>query len=238
MNNLERPDTPICLFNINYINKILFYAFVIQFTFNFIFIILIQFGIDRFYGLGKFYFDREDSVPTYFSSVILLFAALLLAFIAFFKTNFKDSFSKHWVILSIIFTGLSIDETAGFHESLVDPMIAMYDFTGFMRFPWIIAGLIFMIFFSIAYFKFLNSLPGLYKTGFIYSCFIYVTGAIGFEMWSAELFSNLEKPYEDLSYNLVITAEETFEMLGILLFISVLLSYIRAQNWEIRLSFK
>ncbi|MHB1177096.1 MAG: hypothetical protein ACYCZO_02065 [Daejeonella sp.] len=224
--------------NISHINRALLYAFVVQFIFNMILILLIQCGIERFYGLGKFYFDREDSVPTYFSSIILLFAASLLAFIALLKAKSGDLFSKHWFILSVIFTCLSIDETAGFHESIVDPLRDLYNFTGFMRFPWVIAGLIFMIFFSVTYFKFLNSLPGLYKKGFIYSCLIYVTGAIGFEMVSAKLFSNLTTPYENLSYNLVITMEETFEMLGILLFISVLLSYIRSLTREISFTLK
>lgn len=223
---------------IEYVIRFLYSAFLIQLIFNLVLITLMEFNLTHFYGFGKFYFDQEDSVPTYFSSFILLFSAILLAFIAAIKISEKDRFSNHWIILSSLFIALSIDEIAGFHELIIDPLDLLIHASGYMRFSWVIPAMVFMIVFSVSYFKFLNSLPRKYKIGFILSCFIYVAGAIGFEMISAKLFINNASSAKDLYYNLVITMEESCEMTGIILFISVLLSYIKSTGIGAAITFK
>lgn len=235
--NDVKPDKQINI-RIENIIRTLYYIFLIQLILNLAFIILTEYGIEDFYGFGKFYFDLEESVPTYFSSFILLFAAILLALIAAIKTSEKGQFSTHWTILSLLFTVLSVDEIAGFHEIIIDPINLLIHATGYIKFSWVIPAFIFMIFFSLSYVKFINSLPGKYKKGFILSCFIYLTGTIGFEMISAKLFINDAASAKDLLYNLVITIEESCEMTGIILFISVLLSYIKSSRLAAVLIFK
>ena len=232
-----KPDKQITI-RIEKVIRNLYYLFLIQLLLNLAFIILTEYGFKDFYGFGKFYFDLEESVPTFFSSLLLLFAAILLAYIAALKTSDKDRFSMHWTILSLIFTVLSVDEIAGFHEIIIDPINLLIHATGYIKFSWVIPAFIFMIFLSLSYFKFIDSLPGKYKKGFILSCFIYLTGTIGFEMISAKLFINDAASAKDLLYNLVITIEESCEMTGIILFISVLLSYIKSFRLAAVLTFK
>lgn len=143
-----------------------------------------------------------------------------------------------WVILSSLFIALSIDEIAGFHELIIDPLNLLINTSGYLRFSWVIPAMVFMIVFSLSYFKFLNSLPRKYKNGFIFSCFIYVAGSIGFEMISAKLFINTAASAKDLLYNLLIRMEESCEMTGIILFISVLLSYIKSTGLGAAITFK
>lgn len=224
--------------DISKIKKFLLYAFLIQFILNLLVIWLTGLGYYNLYGIGKFNFDFEESVPTYFSSFNLLFTAILLAIISSLKKTIKDSYFIHWGGLSVIFFILSIDEVAGFHELLIDPIRRMYDFTGYLRFPWVIPALLFMVILYFSYFKFLNSLPEKSKIGFLYSGIIFLTGAIGIEMISAKIFINLEESPKDLIYNLVTSIEETLEMLGIILFIFVLLSYLRSLTTEINLKIK
>lgn len=224
--------------NTSYINKILFYSFLIQLILNLIWIFLKHFGYDNFYGIGKFYFDYEESVPTYFSSIILLIAAVLLAIIYQVKSKLSDLYSSQWMILSILFTTLSIDEIAGFHEIIIDPLNSYLHFSGYWRFSWVIPALVFVVVWSVSYLKFLNSLSTKYRNGFVLSGFIYVLGAIGIEMISAKLFINDEASAKDLLYNLVITLEESLEMLGVMIFITVLLSYIKSFKHEINISLK
>ncbi|SDM61206.1 hypothetical protein SAMN05421813_11710 [Daejeonella rubra] len=219
-------------------NKIIYYSFLVQLLFNLIYIISKELGHERLYGIGKFYFDFEESVPTYFSSIILLLAAILLAIIRNVKSKLSDPFSTHWMIISILFAILSVDEIAGFHEIIIDPINNSFHFSGYWRFSWVIPALIFLLIFIISYLKFLNSLPSKYRKGFIFSGFIYVLGAVGIEMISAKLFINDKSSANDLIYNLVITLEETFEMLGVMIFITVLLSYIKSMKYEISISLK
>jgi len=219
-----------------FINKIVLYSFLVQLFFNLTWVFLTYFGYHHFYGIGKFYFDLEESVPTYFSSIILLIAAVLLAIIWHVKSKSSDVYSIHWMILSILFTILSVDEIAGFHEIIIDPLNSSYHLSGYWRFSWVIPALIFVLFFTISYLKFLNALSTKYRNGFIFSGFLYVLGAVGIEMISAKLFINDIVSANDLQYNLVITLEESFEMIGIMIFITVLLSYIKSMKYEISIS--
>lgn len=224
--------------NIPKIKRILIYCFLIQLILNLTLIFLIEQGYSNFFGLKKFYFDAEDSIPTFFSSMNLLISGFLLALISSLKAKLNDPFKMHWKILSFLFILLATDEIAELHEMTIDPMIRMFQFSGFLRFPWVILGVIFMTFFSIAYFRLWTSLPKPYMLGFFFSCLIYLTGAIGVEIISANQFISLQESPKDLIYNLITTVEESFEMLGIIMFIIVLLSYIKSINTYINLIIK
>jgi len=142
------------------------------------------------------------------------------------------------MIISILFTILSIDEIAGFHEIIIDPLNNYFHFSGYWRCSWVIPALILVVVFGVSYLKFLKSLSSKYRNGFIFSGFIYVLGAVGIEMISAKLYINEKTSANDLVYNLVITLEESFEMLGVMIFISFLLSYIKSMKHEISISLK
>ena len=148
------------------IKNFLYFAFLIQLLFNLLVVFLTEAGHTNFYGFKKFFFDDEESVPTYFSAINLLFAGILLAIITNFKSKLNDPFKMHWKVLSIIFVLLSIDEVAGFHEMTIDPLVLAYQLNGYMRFPWVILGVIFMAGFSLYYFQFLKALPKPYIKGF------------------------------------------------------------------------
>ncbi|MDP3469804.1 MAG: hypothetical protein Q8S11_15795 [Daejeonella sp.] len=216
----------------------LYFAFLIQLSFNLAVVFLTEAGYTNFYGFKKFYFDDEETIPTYFSAINLLFAGILLALITNLKSRVNDPFTLHWRILSILFVLLSIDEIAGFHEMTIDPLVQTFHLNGYMRFPWVILGVIFMTGFSLYYFQFLKALPKPYIKGFFCSCLIFLGGAIGLETLSAKIFINLEQSPKDLMYNLVTTLEESCEMIGIIMFINMLLSYLKSMKITINFYFK
>lgn len=183
------------------VNKFLYFAFLIQLTLNLAVVFLTEAGHTNFYGFKKFFFDDEESIPTYFSAINLLFAGILLAIITDLKSKVNDPFTMRWKILSILFVLLSIDEIAGFHEMTIDPLVRAYQLSGYMRFPWVILGLIFMTGFSLYYFQFLKALPKPYIKGFFCSCLIFLSGSIGLETISAKIFISLEQSPKDLMYN-------------------------------------
>lgn len=224
--------------DIQKIKQFLYLTFLIQLIFNLSVVFLTEAGHTNFYGFKKFFFDDEESVPTYFSAINLLFTGILLAIITNFKSKLNDPFTRQWKLLSVIFVILSIDEIAGFHEMIIDPMVRTFNFSAYLRFPWVILGVIFMIGFSLYYLNFLKALPKKHIKGFFYSCLIFVSGAIGIETISAKIFISREESAKDLMYNLVTTAEESCEMIGIIMFITVLLSYLKSMKSEITFSFK
>ena len=63
-----------------------------------------------------FHVAEEGNITAWFSSLLHLISAVLLAVIAKEKSSHQDRFSRHWFGLSIIFLYISIDEAARIHE--------------------------------------------------------------------------------------------------------------------------
>jgi len=201
-------------------------------------LVVLSYQMDfKFPARDKFYFDREDSLPTYFSAILLLISAAVLSFIAVIKRKDKDKFKNHWIGLALIFLALSIDESVSFHEFLIEPLRAKFELTGFLRFPWVIAGGIFVLIFGISYLRFFLALSNKMKVWFFSSGAIYVLGAIGFEMIGGSIYQGASGVQDtSLPYMIVMTIEETLEMTGICLFIFTLLLYIKTYSSKINLS--
>ncbi|MFZ2052894.1 MAG: hypothetical protein WAU81_01735 [Candidatus Aminicenantales bacterium] len=62
--------------------------------------------------------EAENNIPTLFSTVLLLFAACLLAVISLLKRRQSDPHRWCWAILSSGFLYLTIDEASSLHELL------------------------------------------------------------------------------------------------------------------------
>ena len=224
-------------FNSSRISQILFSIFIVLIAANIVglyfrFIL----GYDHVYGLvEKFNFDIEISIPTFFSSVILLIAASLLGILTIVKKRQSDTYVVQWAILSIIFLCLSIDEAASLHEMLIDPLRNTFNLTGIFYFSWVIPGFIFVSLLSLLYFKFTWNLPPAVRNQFIASALIYLSGAIGVELIGGHFSSVYGE--NNLSYGLITSLEESLEMFGVIFFIKALLGYIEAIVSSIRFVF-
>ncbi len=169
----------------------------------------------------------EGNFPAYYSSIAILFASFLLGFISLFRKINGLSYSL-WLVLSIIFFYLSIDESVQLHERvgvLFDKNISL---TGYLSWGWVIPyGLLFIIFAVVYYFKFLPQLPKKIYWLFIISGSIYVIGAIGVEMLAAKNYDSDD--FSEIQNAIYYSIEEFLEMIGIALFIYSLLLYIKEE---------
>lgn len=234
--NSSAHTKPVLILKISVIAKYLGVAILILFVLNALAIKGMLSGWSL-KGLTLVYFDRESNIPSYFSSLILLWAASMLGLIAALKKKDKDPFTVHWIILALIFLGMSVDEMISLHEHLIDPMRHKFQLTGLLRFSWVIAGGLFLLIFGLAYLKFFLALPKNMKVLFFASGFIYVLGAIGFEMIGGSLFIGFNDfSAESLPYLVIMTIEETLEMSGIGLFIYTLLQYLKTYQPNFRLT--
>ena len=175
--------------------------------------------------IGFFNVGNDSSIPTWYSSFTILVCAILLMAIAMVKGKTKDPFFRHWAILSIIFTAISIDEVAMIHENLSD-LISLPVDSGFFYYSWVILGIPATIIFVVAYWKFVNHLPRQIKYLFLFSGAIFIIGGLGIEMISAYYDSLYQT--SNFTYNWIMIAEEFLEMLGIVIFIYALLTYIQS----------
>ena len=166
--------------------------------------------------------NAEETIPTWYSVSILLFASVLLAIIAMAKRARQDRYSGYWVGLTLLFLYLSMDEGAAIHEILADPLQKAFNTTGYLAFGWQIVAIPLVIIFGLLYLRFLFHLPPRIRNLFIASGLIYAGGAllgdaIGANEWISSGIT--------LTYLATGTIEELMEMLGVVLFIYTLLSY-------------
>ena len=155
--------------------------------------------------------DEENNLPTWFSSFLLLNSSLLMYLVAGINRG-KNYF--HWMLLSIGFLALSIDEVAGVHESIHTAI----------DFNWAYAGGILVLVLGLSFIPFLLSLDRRLAILFIISGLIYVTGIIGVELLSEDMDE------DSMAYGFATAVEEGLEMLGALLFLAVNLDELKRQN--------
>lgn len=187
------------------------------------------------YLLMLFYLDKENNVPTYLSSILLLAAALLLLYIFAGKYLKKDSYKYYWGLLSGLFLLVSMDEYMSLHERMMDPLRSFIEPSGWFYFTWVIPAIIAVCIGALLSLKFILSLRFPIRMMFILSAVIYLGGAIGFEMVGGYVISNFGS--ENFLFAMTSNIEETLEMLGVAYFIYALLVYIQTDlNQKLRIS--
>ena len=170
-----------------------------------------------------FYVDFESNVPTWYSSCALLLAAALLLLIAIAKLQQRDRYGAHWLALSALFLFLSIDEVAMIHEYPIDPLRETFHAGGPLYYTWVVPGILFVMIVGFSFSRFLLHLPDRIRNLFLVAGAIFVGGAIGVEMLSGMQADRFGE--ENFTYAMIVTVEEFFEMLGVVLFIHALLEY-------------
>ncbi len=192
----------------------------------------------RYYFLAQaFNVDGEGNIPTFYSFLGLLFSSLLLGVIAYAKSLDSCRYKHHWKILSFIFLYLSLDEVSQWHEKLVNPMRSLINATGLLYFSWVVPMGFLVAIFLLSYSKFLFHLPVSTRKLFVAAGALYIGGAIGAEMLGGDIVYTTGGSSETLPYLIVATIEELLEMLGIVVFIHALISYIKTYlggvSWNI-----
>ena len=158
--------------------------------------------------------DEENNLPTWFSSFLLANNALALYVIS---QGGNEKYNKQWLGLALGFLILSIDETAGLHES----------FNTAVEFNWAIAGGVLVFIFALAYIPFLLSLDRRLAFWFVLSGTIFISGALGIELLAADMDEDA------MSYGFATALEEGLEMLGALLFLRANLQQVNNFNGQL-----
>jgi len=186
--------------------------------------------------------DGEGNIPTWYSSVTLLFSSALLAVIAVSTKHSGGRYFYHWGALALIFFYLSVDEGVQIHEMAIKPMRLilqasglldagwsglLYGWGGLLYYAWVIPGAVCTVIFAMAYVRFLMHLPPKTRWLFTMAGALYVGGAIGVESLSGQYAAQYGE--ERIGYHALTTAEELLEMLGVAVFVYALLEYMRSQ---------
>lgn len=173
--------------------------------------------------------NREDnSLPTWYQTVSLFSCFLLLAVIAAAARAGADRYTRHWVILALVFLYLSADEFLVIHER-VDALRSVFPTRGAFYYTWVIPAAFFVLLFALAYLKFLFHLPDRTRSLFIAAGALYVGGALGMEMVTGSFIdshADILAAEETFTFAVLNAIEEFLEMTGIVVFVNGLLSYL------------
>ncbi len=185
---------------------------------------------------------EERSIPTWFESILFLLCSVLLAVVTVAKKQSDDRYSLHWSVLSIILLLLSLDEVASIHEAIGAQLerllhnITGFNASGAITFFWVVPGAVFVFIVLLAYVRFLAHLPQTTRRLFLFAGALFVLGALGLEMLTAQVMSSSGGIVDRGSASAIPTIlkglqtsiEEMFEMLGLTAFVYALLAYIRS----------
>jgi hypothetical protein len=201
-------------------------------------------GYERAHALGlvfalqEFNLDEEMNLPTYFSSLLLAFAGLLLSLMARHVRQTSAPMLSHWRGLACGFFLMSFDEFAGFHErlgSLLRLRLHVTYIHGF-KLNWVAAGLPLIILIGCAYVPFLRALPIRLRSALITAGAVYVGGLVGMEVVSTRFARAYGE--QNMTYACLTLAEELMEMGGVILLIRAISRELTevAGEWRVCLS--
>lgn len=168
--------------------------------------------------------DGERNIPSWFASILLFCDALLLGLVAAHTGVHRRRYGAHWSLLSILFTGLSLDEIIGLHEQWIEPLRAWLHADGLFYYAWVLPGGLLVLGLALIFTKFLADLPDETRGLFLLAGGFYVGGALGMELLGGLLDSGGRASTP--TYALVVTIEEALELLGSITLLHALLGYV------------
>jgi hypothetical protein len=191
----------------------------------------------RDFVFGKFLVNKEQTIPTFYSTINLWFSAALLWVVAESKRISQQKYIKRWYSLSIIFLYLGIDELLAIHERLSAPMHQL-GVNGFFHNSWTVPVFFLLLIFAAIFFPIFMDLPKTTRRMVILSAILFLGGSMVVEILGG-YFAFLNGR-DNLAYSLITTLEEAGEMFGVVYFIYTLLVYIRflgIKNFRLHVKF-
>lgn len=193
-------------------------------------------GHDYIYGLlDLFHLDRENNLPSYFSSMLLLLSALAMWVRATVAAGSGHRDAGGWRLLAILVLLMSIDESASMHELAVEPSRRLLGghATGLLYFAWVLPATMLLLALFWLLSGFLRRLPPEVLSRLVAAGALFFGGAIGVELFGGRHF---EEHGADLAYTIGwVALEEGMEMAGAVLLLHASLHGLALKHAEIRL---
>lgn len=178
--------------------------------------------------------DGEQTLPAWFSSMMMAGSAVLCFVASRSSRRFDDGNQRAWLALALIFLAMSFDEVASVHERVGATVQKTFDFRGFLYFSWVVIVAPLLVLGAVGFARFLRRLPPPFGARILIAGLGYVTGALGCELIGAAIASDGERPFW---FWVEVVAEELLEMSGLILFIGALLDYLAETSGTVTLDF-
>ena len=164
--------------------------------------------------------DQEGNLPAVYSTLQLLFAAALLVLLFAQSGTAGKKYCWHWLILGVVFLGLSADELFSLHERINDPVTARFGNERVPLFAWVIPYFLILGALALSFLPFWWRLAEPVRGLMLVAAMLYVGGGIGLEFFSSRLVEAQGWGAPLLALSTL--AEEAMEMAGVAAFIYAL----------------
>lgn len=142
-------------------------------------------GHDHIYGLVPLLdLDRESNLPSFFSALLLVAAALLLALLSRADVRVQPRDRRTWALLAVVVLAMALDEAASLHEMLIRPMREVLGprAHGMLHFSWVVPAAALVVAFAWSLRGFLLRLPARRDGRVLLAGALYLGGALGMEL--------------------------------------------------------
>ncbi|KAJ54948.1 hypothetical protein ACMU_14395 [Actibacterium mucosum KCTC 23349] len=180
-----------------------------------------------------FYFDlnKEQNIPTWFSIFQLALTACLLA-IGAFSAQGRGERALPWFGLTLIFLYIGLDEMTDFHGYWAPGDVPDLGFEfGHEGFNWVYGGLVVVAIVGLLYLRWLISIERTFRWQVILAGTVYVTGALFFEALGGIV---ADENFSSATYIVMSTFEESFELIGITIFLYAIITYFGRHGVQVR----
>jgi hypothetical protein len=167
--------------------------------------------------------DAEQSVYTWLSSSLMLVISGTLLVTALEKHAGRQPLTAHWLLLSLVFLLLSLDEAISLHEWLSTYLDGKVSKGGLLYFIWVLPAAIACTVGAIAYLPFIRDFGNPERSLLIVAAVTFLAGAIGLEMVAGAQVE--QGQLLTMRYRVLTTVEEGLEGLGLIIFLYSLTLY-------------
>lgn len=165
---------------------------------------------------------REQTVQSWFSSVILAAGSVLAGVAAVRSRVSRERYWSRWVVVSAALLWVSVDEMTSIHELLNDPDAP----AGLTRYAWVFVAVPVVVVLAAWTYPMIRKLSPPIQRLLFAAGTVYVGGAVGLEVLSGIFFGT------DLVYGSIAHGEEFLEMVGVVLFIEAMLRLLRVPRTD------
>jgi hypothetical protein len=162
-------------------------------------------------------FDGGYGLPIWYEALLMAGAALLLAVCAALSRTHDPDNRSHWLLLSLLFLVFSACEASAVHELLLLPLRQSLDLGDRFYLSWFVVGAPLLLLLCFAFLRFLARLPLATARGFVTAGAYFIMGAFCLEIFSGYVATRFGAA--SFSYRLCSSFEETFELLGLTIFV-------------------
>lgn len=188
-------------------------------------------GRDFVYGLTeRFDMDQEWGIPSLFSGVLLLFNGGLFA-IAWMATRLSANRSRMWLLLSLFFVFLAVDEVFSIHEQLITPMRQQVATAAASDYAWLVPYGAAVVLIGFAFYHVWRRQTTRVRVLLGVAAAVYVAGAIGIDV-AGDAYRSASG--DSLTYALIVELEETCELAGIIILMQTLFRIIQESGYRWR----